>query len=280
MSNLIPMHFDGAQIRVVEIDGEPWFVGKDVAEALGYANATDAINTHCRGVAKRYPILDSLGRTQEARVLSEPDVLRLIVSSKLPAAERFERWVFEEVLPAVRKTGKYEATPQPAPTFQIPQSMGEALRLAADLADQNRMLDQKIEEQKPKVEALERLAVTKGDFCISDAAKVLGFSPPEFFKWLSDRAWIFRRSNQWVPAQKRQNDGYLVLKPVIVGDSGRSIVQTRITSRGLTRIAEVLAKEKRWEDKLRREAEERYGRETLQQFIASGGKVNGSAPSM
>lgn len=105
MTNIVPFEFEGSAIRVVDIDGAPWFVGKDVAERLGYANATDAINKHCRGVAKRYPIIDALGRTQEARILSEPDVLRLIVGSKLPAAVRFERWVFEEVLPTIRTTG-------------------------------------------------------------------------------------------------------------------------------------------------------------------------------
>lgn len=110
MNSLIPMQFENANIRVVTDEaGEPWFVGKDVCEALGYANPTDAMNQHCRGVAKRYPIVDALGRNQEARILSEPDVLRLIVRSTLPAADRFERWVFEEVLPTIRRTGGYSA---------------------------------------------------------------------------------------------------------------------------------------------------------------------------
>lgn len=108
MSNITPYNFDGANIRVLEIDGEPWFVSKDVTDALGYANSSDAVATHCKGVAKRYP-LQTVGGRQEARILSEPDVLRLIVNSTLPAAERFERWVFEEVLPSIRKTGTYTA---------------------------------------------------------------------------------------------------------------------------------------------------------------------------
>lgn len=109
MSSLIPMHFDGRAVRVVEVAGEPWFVGKDVCEALGYADPTTAMRSHCRGVQKLHPIIDALGRRQETRILSEPDVLRLIVNSKLPEAERFERWVFEEVLPTIRKTGSYSA---------------------------------------------------------------------------------------------------------------------------------------------------------------------------
>lgn len=106
MNNLIPHTFEGAEVRAVVIDGEPWFVGKDVAGALGYANEADAMSRHCKGVVKRYP-LPTGGGVQELRVLSEPDVLRLIMSSTLPAAERFERWVFDEVLPTIRRTGGY-----------------------------------------------------------------------------------------------------------------------------------------------------------------------------
>ena len=111
MSDLSVFAFDTRAVRVVMVDGEPWFVGKDVAEVLGYKDTTNAMKQHCRGVVKHHPIVDSLGRTQEARIISEPDMLRLIVGSKLPAAERFERWVFEEVLPSIRKTGRYEVPP-------------------------------------------------------------------------------------------------------------------------------------------------------------------------
>lgn len=72
------------------ITGEPLFVGKDLCEALGYSNPNDEMKQHCSGVAKRYPVVDSLGRTQEARVLTEPDMYRLIAGSQLPAAQGFE----------------------------------------------------------------------------------------------------------------------------------------------------------------------------------------------
>lgn len=109
-SSITPFQFESHAVRVLTDEtGEPLFVGKDVCVALGYADHTNAMKQHCRGVVKRHPITDSLGRTQEVRVLSEPDVLRLIVSSHLPEAEKFERWVFEEVLPSIRKTGAYVA---------------------------------------------------------------------------------------------------------------------------------------------------------------------------
>lgn len=106
MSDLSVFAFDSQAVRVVKVDGEPWFVGKDVAEVLGYARPNDALQQHCKGAVKRRP-LSTPGGTQELRIISEPDMLRLIVGSKLPAAERFERWVFEEVLPSIRKTGAY-----------------------------------------------------------------------------------------------------------------------------------------------------------------------------
>lgn len=106
MNEMIPFEFSGRQVRVVEIDGEPHFAGKDVTDALGYADHVNAMKLHCKGVVKRHP-LRTPGGTQEMRVLTEADVLRLVVNSKLPSAEAFERWVFEEVLPAVRRTGAY-----------------------------------------------------------------------------------------------------------------------------------------------------------------------------
>lgn len=107
MSNIIPFSFESHSVRVItDEQGEPLFVGKDVCLALGYANHSDAMKQHCKGVVKRYP-LQTAGGTQEVRVLAEPDVLRLIVNCSLPAAEPFERLVFEQILPTIRKTGAY-----------------------------------------------------------------------------------------------------------------------------------------------------------------------------
>lgn len=120
----IPFRFEKHDIRVVHIDGEPHFAGKDVCDALGYANAADAITRHCKGVVKRYPLLTA-GGMQELRVLVESDVLRLIVSSALPSAEAFERWVFEEVLPSIRRTGTY--SPPGAPAKRARPSLSSSL---------------------------------------------------------------------------------------------------------------------------------------------------------
>lgn len=99
---------DFGQIRIITEDGRSLFCGSDVTKSLGYSNSRDALSRHCRGVVKR-DIIDSLGRTQEASFISEGDLYRLITHSNLPAAEKFESWVFDEVLPSIRKTGSYSA---------------------------------------------------------------------------------------------------------------------------------------------------------------------------
>ena len=125
MSNLIPFQFESTSIRVVTDDGgEPLFVGKDICDALGYANHNDAMKLHCKGVVKRYP-LQTAGGVQEVRVLTEADMFRMVVNSTLPSAEAFERLVFEEILPTIRKTGSYTA-----PSAVVPAPTIEAFKLA------------------------------------------------------------------------------------------------------------------------------------------------------
>ncbi len=146
-------------VRIVTIDNEPWFVGKDVAEALGYADPTNAMKQHCKGVVKRHP-LQTAGGMQEARVLSEPDVLRLIVSSRLPEAERFERWVFEDVLPTIRRTGQYVAPAVPSPAtpaealLQVVQQMVDQERRTLAIAQEQERQQAEIGRLSERVEEI------------------------------------------------------------------------------------------------------------------------------
>jgi len=100
--------FHGASVRTLMIDGEPWFVAKDVAEVLGYAKPDQAISSHCK--APETCPLESGGQVRHMKIIPERDVYRLVIRSKLPAAERFEEWVVSEVLPQIRKTGSYGVT--------------------------------------------------------------------------------------------------------------------------------------------------------------------------
>lgn len=240
--NLIPMQFENANIRVVtDESGEPWFVGKDVADALGYANATDAMNQHCRGVAKRYPIVDSLGRRQEARILSEPDVLRLIVRSTLPAAERFERWVFEDVLPTIRKTGGYgKPAVDPMRVLNDPVAMRGLL---LTYSEKMIALEGQVAEQAPKVEALALLTEADGALALTDAAKVLEMPRDRFIRWVHALGWIYRRPGrgEWTAHCAAEKAGRVVVKisPFVNSKTGETEVShtVRITPKGMGQLA-------------------------------------------
>lgn len=120
------------RIRTILQDGNILFCGKDVAEALGYTNTKDALSKHCKGVAFRYP-LQTPGGTQEARFITEGDVYRLITHSRLPAAEQFESWVFDEVLPSIRKTGSYTVSEQTLKNLACLKKLQEQLNIFKDL---------------------------------------------------------------------------------------------------------------------------------------------------
>ncbi len=126
-------------VRTVDIDGKTYFVGKDVASALGYSNPRDAISRHCKGVVKRDSFKEG---GQEIALLPEGDVYRLIIKSQLPSAERFERWVFDEVLPTIRETGQYVKQ-------RLPMTIPEQIQL---LAKGNVDLETKIDDVKKDLE--------------------------------------------------------------------------------------------------------------------------------
>lgn len=111
MKELSIFSYEQKEIRTVIVDGQPHWVAKDVAAILGYANTNDAVRQHCKGVAKRYP-LQTPGGKQDVRIIGEPDLYRLIANSKLESAQKFESWIFEEVLPTIRKTGTYTVPKQ------------------------------------------------------------------------------------------------------------------------------------------------------------------------
>lgn len=237
MSNVTPYNFEGAAVRALQIDGEPWFVGKDVAEALGYKDTVNAVKQHCRGVAKHHPIADALGRRQDTRLLSEPDVLRLIVNSTLPAAERFERWVFEDVLPSIRRTGGYSV------------DLGDPAQLRTALLGYTEKviaLESQLAAVEPKIEALNRIALADGSMCLTDAAKHLQVQPKRLFRWLQEHQWVYRRAggSGFIGYQSRIQVGYLEHKIATVersDGSTKATEQVRVTTKGLAKLAEVLS---------------------------------------
>ena len=241
MSALEVFRFDGAEVRMVVIDGLPRFVARDVATALGYVDTTNAIKQHCRGVAIHHPVEDRTGRSQMMRVIGEPDMLRLIASSRLPGAERFERWAFEEVLPTVLRTGSYSAAPA------LPQSYADALRELAATVERSEALEAANAELTPRAEAWDELASADGDYSVADAAKILArrgvkTGPARLFHDLTNMRWIFRGSDGKLHAYASAVDaGYLAEKPQAhhhprTGELVLDAPQIRVTLRGLERL--------------------------------------------
>ncbi|WP_175787555.1 phage antirepressor [Burkholderia anthina] len=234
--------FDASVIRVIPIEGEPWFVARDVATVLGYADPTNAIKLHCRGVAKYHP-LQTPGGPQQTRLIPERDVYRLVMRSKLPAAERFEEWVVGEVLPSIRKTGAYIATAVALPNFSDPVA---AARAWADAKEAERQAIAALADAAPKAAALERFATaTEGSFCFREAAKALRMKPTALMAWLVNIRWVYRHQNgrTWLGYQPRLDAGWLEHK-IVSGqrtngpDWGNT--QVRVTAKGIARLALLL----------------------------------------
>ena len=161
-------------VRTLEENGTILFCASDVAKALGYSNPNKAVSDHCRGdLTNRYPILDSLGRTQRAIFITEGDVYRLIVRSKLPDAEKFERWVFDEVLPCIRKHRVY------ATDELIDRMIGDpdmAIRMLQEIKEERRKvkaLEKQAEEDRPKVLFADAVSVSTTAILVGDLAKLL-----------------------------------------------------------------------------------------------------------
>lgn len=243
MTTLKCFAFDTDTVRAVEIDGTAWFVGRDVAAALGYRDTVNALKQHCRGVVKRHPIVDAIGRQQEVALIGESDVLRLVVRSKLPAAERFERWVFDEVLPQIGRTGRYGGM-DPLAALGDPTTLRTLL---LGYSERVLRLEHQVQEQTPKVEALDRIATARGALCLTDAAKTLQMRRADLLQWMQEHAWIYKRpGTAWLPYQPRVQQGLLVLKVITRGENAdvRLFDQVLITPKGLARLGELLAKER------------------------------------
>lgn len=221
----------GGSIRSLMINDKPYFVGKDICDALGYTNSSKAMGDHCRGITKRYPILDSLGRTQEVRVIAEPDLYRLITHSKLKAAMQFEAWVFEEVLPSIRKSGGYiHATPQETPE----QIMARALLVAQDTIE--KMKAQQLED-RPKTIFADAVADSKCTCLIGELAKLLkqngiNIGQNRLFSWMRENKFLTKKN---VPTQyAMERELFHVVERAILKPDGSSILSrtTKVTGKG------------------------------------------------
>ena len=210
-------------VRTIDIDGRPYFSAVDIATALGYANPRKAIIDHCKGVTKR-DILTQGGQ-QGVNFIPEGDIYRLIIRSHLPSAEKFERWVFDEVLPQIRETGGY----------QLPRTYAEALRQLADKAEQNEKLNQRIEQMRPKEIFADAVATSRTSILIGELAKLIsqnGYSIGQnrLFTWLRENGYLIKSGTSFnMPMQRYVEQGLFEVKESNVQNPDGSVRITKTT---------------------------------------------------
>lgn len=229
-------------IRTTEINGEPFFVGKDVAEALGYEKPRNAIAQHVDpDDALKQGLTDSLGREQEAIFISESGVYALVFSSQLPKAKEFKHWVTSEVLPTIRKHGAY-ATPATIESIIADPDNGIKLLTALkEEQEKRKALQTQIAEQKPKVIFAEAVSASKTSILIGDLAKILkqnriDIGQRRLFAWLRDNGYLIKGgSSKNMPTQRAMDMGLFVVKEgSYVNGEGVNVTTktTKVTGKG------------------------------------------------
>ena len=233
-------NFKGQEVRTVTINNEPYFVGKDVAEILGYAKARNAIASHVDEEDKKdAPIQGTLGGTQNMTIINESGLYSLILSSKLPQAKEFKRWVTTEVLPTIRKHGAYLTDSKIEEVLLSPETI---INLATQLKDEREarkqlqivnsqlVVDNQIMQPKAKYfdDLVERNLLTN----FRDTAKMLKVKEREFIGWLLDKKYIYRdKKNKLVPTANK-NDGLFEIKETKNESTAWKGTQTLITPKG------------------------------------------------
>jgi prophage antirepressor-like protein len=254
ISNVTLFNFEGSEIRVVVGPNEDMFVAKDVASVLGYSDTAKAIAAHCKASMK---VGESSTLHPQTVLIPERDIYRLVMRSKLPAAERFEEWIVSEVLPSIRKTGSYAmagALVQRSPSLPDFSNPAEAARAWADQFERRVSLEQKIAADAPKVEALDRIAESDGEFNVREAAKDLKMPERKFVDWLIRHDWAFRngRRKRLVGYREKEKAGYIRhdVKTMKDGDGEEfAATQMLFTAKGIARIAiEISAGDKEGRD--------------------------------
>lgn len=223
------------EVRTVTIDNEPWFVGKDVAEALGYSKARNAISAHVSDEDKKdAPIQGTPGGTQNMTIINESGLYALIFGSKLESAKRFKHWVTSEVLPTIRKTGGY----------QMQALQGKELLALAVLEAQKTIEEQtaQIERMKPKEIFADAVATSHTAILIGDLAKLLKQNGVEtgqkrLFVWMREHGYLIKRKGaDWnMPTQKSMEMGLFEVKESTVNNPDGSVrinKTTKVTGKG------------------------------------------------
>lgn len=217
-------------VRIIE-EGEKYlFCGSDVAKALGYARPGKAVIDHCKGVLKRDTLTN--GGMQSLTYISEGDVYRLITHSKLPSAERFEKWVFDEVLPTIRKHGGYMSKSLLEQVMENPALILELARKMLEEQQKSEQLRRELHRIKPKAEYYDAFIDPESCTNIRATAKELKVPEKMFTAFLIRKRYLYRApSGSLMPYAKPASDGLFFVKDYIALN-GHQGVYTLITPKG------------------------------------------------
>lgn len=219
------------EVRVVEQNGEPWFVGKDVANILGYERPTKAIQDHVDDEDRdEVPIQDSIGRMQKTPTINESGLYSLILSSKLPQSKQFKRWVTSEVLPSIRKHGAYMTSEKIEEILSDPDTIiSLAQELKEERAIRNKLQD-KIDKDRPKTLFADAVATSQTSILIGELAKILrqngvNIGQNRLFSWLRDNGYLIKRKgSDWnMPTQKSMELGLFEIKERTINNPDGSV---------------------------------------------------------
>jgi len=243
MNKLQEFNFKGNNVRTVQIDNEPYFVGNDVANVLGYSRSRKAIQDHVDNDDKcDVPIQDALGRNQNTTVINESGLYSLILSSKLPTAKEFKHWVTSEVLPSIRKHGAYLTDSAIENTLTDPDYL---IRLATQLKTEREgrlIAEKQAKEMKPKAIFADSVTTSNSTILVGELAKILKGNGVEIgqnrlFKWLRENGYLIKRhgADYNSPTQKLMDMGLFKIKESShVNGNGVTVVTKtpKVTGRG------------------------------------------------
>lgn len=231
------------QIRALEINNEPWLVGKDVAEILQYKEAHKAITRHVdEDDRMKYPVTDELGRTQDVWVINESGLYSLVLCSQMKEAKRFKRWITKEVLPSIRKHGAYMTPAVIEKTLSDPDFI---IQLATKLKEERQArieAEKKIALDKPKVIFADAVTASKTSILVGELAKLLrqngiDIGQNRLFEWLRQNGYLIKRrgTDYNMPTQYSMELGLFEVKETTIthSDGHISICKTpKVTGRG------------------------------------------------
>lgn len=225
------------EIRTIVVDGEPWFVGNDVAKACGYSQPDKAVKTNVSDEdTTLMGVSDANHHTQQMNVINESGMYSLVLGCRLESAKRFKHWVTSEVLPSIRKTGYYSVSEQKVDSYTIADPIERAKRWIEE-QEEKKALESKVTELEPKGQYFDQLVDNKLLTTFRDTAKEFNIAPQKFTKWLLDNKYVYKdKRNMIKPYEIHRKAGLFKMKDFNTS-YGYSGVQTYITVKGNIQIA-------------------------------------------